>query len=62
MDDAGAKLGSDRDYRKEARSDDFGRSGSDPNLAPGAFIFLGSVGGATIRDCAQTLKSGSQAH
>jgi hypothetical protein len=39
MDDAGAKLGSERDYRKEAQSDEFGRSGSDPNLAPGAFIF-----------------------
>jgi hypothetical protein len=39
MGDTGAKLGSDRDYRKEAQSDEFGRSGSDPNLAPGAAIF-----------------------
>ena len=37
--DAGAKWGSDRDYRKEAQSDELGRSGSDPDLAPGAFIF-----------------------
>ena len=32
MDDTGAKLGSDRDYRKETQSDEFGRSRSDPNL------------------------------
>ena len=41
MDDAGAKWGSDRDYRKEAQSAEFGRSCSDPNLVSGAFIFLG---------------------
>ena len=43
MDDTGAKSVSDRDYRKEAQSDEFGRSGSDPNLAPAAFIFWGTV-------------------
>ena len=42
MDDTGAKLGSDRDYRKEARRDEFGRSCSDPNLVSGAFIFWGA--------------------
>ena len=39
MDDTGAKWGSDRDYRKEAQSDEFGRSRSDPDLAPGAAVF-----------------------
>ena len=43
MDDAGAKLGSDRDCRKEAQSDEFGRSCSDPNLVPGEFIFGAQV-------------------
>ena len=47
MDDAGAKLGSDRDYRKETQSDEFGRSCSDPNLVPGAFIFSGTTANAT---------------
>ena len=40
MDDTGAKWGSDRDYRKEAQSNEFGRSRSDPDLVPGATIFL----------------------
>ena len=30
----------DRDYRKEAQSDEFGRSGSDPDMGFGAAIFL----------------------
>ena len=59
MDDAGAKLGSDRDYRKETQSGEFGRSGSDPNLVAGAFIFFGCMDIVTIRDCLQTFISGS---
>ena len=54
MDDTGAKWGSDRDYRKEAQSDEFGRSGSDPDLAPGAFIFWE---GGQCRDPALPRKS-----
>ena len=54
MDDAGAKLGSDRDYRKETQSDEFGRSGFDPNLAPGAFIFRGA---GRMRSSAITCKN-----
>ena len=37
--DTKPKLGSDRDYRKEAQSDEFGRSGSDSDLGLGAVIF-----------------------
>jgi hypothetical protein len=37
--DAKPKSGSDRDYRKAEQSDEFGRSGSDPDLGLGALIF-----------------------
>ena len=37
--DAKPKWGSDRDYRKETQSDEFGRSCSDPDLGLGALIF-----------------------
>ena len=60
MDDTGAKLGSDRDYRKEAQSDEFGRSCSDPNLVPGACIFFGRMGRAGFCDCPQTSSSDFQ--
>ena len=56
MDYTGAKWGSDRDYRKEAQSDECGRLCSDPNLAPGASIFLGSRSKATMRGCLRTPK------
>ena len=56
MDDTKAKWGSDRDYRKEAQSDEFGRSCSDPNLGSEAFIFLGSRSKATMRGCPRTPK------
>ena len=44
MDDMGAKLESDRDYRKVTRSGEFGRSGSAPNLVPQGVHFFGGAG------------------
>ena len=43
MDDMGAKLESDRDYRKVTRSGEFGRSGSAPNLVPQDVHFFGGA-------------------
>ena len=59
MGDAGAELGSDRDYRKETQSDDFGRSCLDHNLVPGVYFF-GSMANVTIPRYPKNFKSGCQ--
>ena len=44
----------DRDYRKEARSDDFGRSFSDPNLGFGTTIFKADAKTQSLTAAAQS--------
>ena len=54
--DAGAKWGADRDCRKEAQSDEFGRSGSDHRFGSRGVLFLGADHGLVpieFQECGQ---------